>query len=123
MPIRLHIQLKVSEMYNIDVRTIFFDIDGTLVSFDTHKIPQTTIEAINTLKQQNIKIIIATGRPFHDINSLGDLELDGYITVNGALCLTKDKETLFSNLIGKEDLQRLSAYLKGEKFSLHICNR
>lgn len=109
MPIRLHIQLKVSEMYNIDVRAIFFDIDGTLVSFDTHKIPQTTIEAINTLKQQNIKIIIATGRPFHDINNLGDLEFDGYITVNGALCLTKDKEILFSNLIGKEDLQRLSA--------------
>ena len=27
------------------IKALFFDIDGTLVSFDTHAIPETTIEA------------------------------------------------------------------------------
>ena len=27
-------------------KAIFFDIDGTLVSFDTHQIPASTVEAI-----------------------------------------------------------------------------
>ena len=28
------------------IKALFFDIDGTLVSFDTHAIPETTIEEI-----------------------------------------------------------------------------
>ena len=27
-------------------KTVFFDIDGTLVSFETHRIPPSTIEAL-----------------------------------------------------------------------------
>ena len=27
-------------------KALFFDIDGTLVSFETHRIPPTTIEAL-----------------------------------------------------------------------------
>ena len=43
------------------VRAIFFDIDGTLVSFKTHKIPASTIEAIRIVKDKGIKIFISTG--------------------------------------------------------------
>ena len=67
------------------VKAIFFDIDGTLVSFETHKIPASTQEALKTLRDKGIKIFIATGRPQCLINNLGDLEFDGYITVNGTL--------------------------------------
>lgn len=28
-------------------KAIFLDVDGTLISFKTHKIPQTTIDALN----------------------------------------------------------------------------
>ena len=30
-------------------KAIFLDVDGTLISFKTHKIPQTPIDALNTL--------------------------------------------------------------------------
>ena len=70
------------------VKAIFFDIDGTLVSFETHKIPASTQEALKTLRDKGIKIFIATGRPQCLINNLGDLEFDGYITVNGSYCFT-----------------------------------
>jgi len=50
------------------IKALFFDIDGTLVSFDTHAIPETTIEAIAAAKAKGIRIFIATGRPAVIIN-------------------------------------------------------
>ena len=44
------------------IKAIFFDIDGTLVSFKTHHIPQSTIDAIRKTKAKGIKIYISTGR-------------------------------------------------------------
>ena len=45
------------------IKAAFFDIDGTLISFKTHKIPQSTIDALTEAKQNGIKIFISTGRP------------------------------------------------------------
>ena len=36
------------------IKALFFDIDGTLVSFRTHKIPQSTVEAITMAKNMAI---------------------------------------------------------------------
>jgi predicted HAD superfamily phosphohydrolase YqeG len=55
-------------------KALFFDIDGTLVSFNTHRIPQSTIEAIETAHTKGIKIFIATGRPKSIINNLSELQ-------------------------------------------------
>ena len=53
------------------IKALFFDIDGTLVSFNTHAIPPTTIEAIAAAKAKGIRIFIATGRPAVIINIAG----------------------------------------------------
>ena len=42
---------------------LFFDIDGTLVSFNTHQIPPSTILALTQAKANGHKVFIATGRP------------------------------------------------------------
>lgn len=67
---------------------MFFDIDGTLVSFKTHRIPDSTIAALTEARGNGHKVFIATGRPPLIITNLGDIEhlIDGYITTNGALC-------------------------------------
>ena len=83
------------------VKAIFFDIDGTLVSFETHKIPASTHEALKALRDKGIKIFIATGRPQCLINNLGDLEFDGYITVNGSYCFMKHGIFLYASSIGR----------------------
>ena len=36
-------------------KAIFLDVDGTLISFKTHKIPQTTIDALNQVHNNGIK--------------------------------------------------------------------
>ena len=75
------------------IKAIFFDIDGTLVSFNTHRIPQSAVDAISKAKEKGIKIYISTGRPFSLINNLDEIKhlIDGYITANGALCFSGDK--------------------------------
>lgn len=69
-------------------KALFFDIDGTLVSFDTHRIPDTAVEAIAKARAAGHRIVISTGRPKIIINNLAQLQdkglIDAYITMNGA---------------------------------------
>lgn len=88
-------------------KAIFFDIDGTLISFETHKIPASTQEALKELRSKGIKIFIATGRPWCLIDNLADLEFDGYITVNGSYCFTADHQPIYKGCIPQEDIERL----------------
>ena len=71
---------------------LFFDIDGTLVSFKTHEIPSSTVFALTQAKARGHKVFIATGRPPLIITNLGAIEhlIDGYVTINGALCYVGD---------------------------------
>lgn len=70
------------------IKALFFDIDGTLVSFDTHRIPQSAITAITEAKAAGVAVYISTGRPYALINNIGEIRhlVDGYITTNGAYC-------------------------------------
>ena len=45
---------------NSKIKALFFDIDGTLVSFQTHRIPQSTVEALEKAKQNGVYIYIST---------------------------------------------------------------
>ncbi len=69
-------------------KALFFDIDGTLVSFETHEIPASTIAALEQAKKNGLKVCIATGRPIQLINNLSAIEhlIDGMVTTNGAGC-------------------------------------
>lgn len=79
---------------------LFFDIDGTLVSFKTHQIPQSTIDALTQAKANGHKVFIATGRPPLIITNLGAIEhlIDGYVTINGALCFVGDEVVRCKNI-------------------------
>lgn len=68
------------------IRAAFFDIDGTLVSFKTHKIPQSAVDAIKTFHDRGGRVYISTGRPIAIVTNIGQISdiVDGYITFNGA---------------------------------------
>lgn len=88
-----------------NINALFFDIDGTLVSFKTHQIPRSTVEAIAKAKENGVGIYISTGRPLQIITNLKDIEpyIDGYITTNGALCFV-GSNVVCCNPIPKEDV-------------------
>ena len=91
------------------IKAVFFDIDGTLVSFQTHEVPASTIEALAALRAKGVKVFIATGRQKGSINNLGSLEFDGYVTLNGGYCLA-DEQVIYKHAIPSEDIVSLIRY-------------
>jgi len=97
-------------------QAIFFDIDGTLVSFKTHSIPASAKTAIHQLIDKKIKVFISTGRSLCDIDNLEDLEFDGYITANGTYCIDSKGEVIAQHLLSRESLEKLALYLGKKPF-------
>ena len=98
------------------IKAIFFDIDGTLVSFRTHTVPESTRKALKQLRAQGIKLFIATGRPKLLINNLSDLDFDGYVTLNGAYCFTADQHDIYKGSIPRCDIERLARYCQNHDY-------
>lgn len=77
------------------IKALFLDIDGTLVSFETHHVPASAVEAITAARRRGVKVFIATGRPQVLINNLSPLPerglIDGYVTMNGGYCFVGDE--------------------------------
>ncbi len=91
---------------NTKIKAAFFDIDGTLVSFNTHCVPQSAKQALNLLRQNGVRCFISSGRHISNINNLPGLTFDGYITVNGGM--TYCNGTLIdSNPIDKKDVKTM----------------
>lgn len=96
------------------IKAIFFDIDGTLVSFRTHEIPDSTKKALKTLREKGMKLFIATGRSPVQIDFLKEEEehlFDGFITMNGQYCYNQ-KEVIREQSLNRQDLIDLLPYLE-----------
>lgn len=99
------------------IKALFFDIDGTLVSFKTHKIPESTLNAIAAAKAKGIKVFIATGRAWAIINNLGNLQFDGYVTMNGAYCTVGRDEVIYKNTIPQQDVEAMLSTVRKKNIS------
>ena len=103
---------------------LFFDIDGTLVSFQTHEIPASTIFALTQAKANGSRVYIATGRPPLIITNLCAIEhlIDGYITTNGALCYV-GKEMVTCQPIAKDNVMTCIEDCREKGNSLIVMGR
>lgn len=100
------------------IKAIFFDIDGTLVSFKTHTVPASAREALDELRRRGIKLFIASGRHPSDIFSVTDFAFDGYVALNGGYCLAGRDEVIFRRGIPAEDIERMIRWQEGpERFA------
>lgn len=83
------------------IKAAFFDIDGTLLSFRTHRVSQGTIRAFAKLHAAGIRTFLSTGRPLVLIPPM-PLQFDGHVTMNGGLVFTPS-QLLLSNPIPQTD--------------------
>lgn len=98
------------------IKAVFFDIDGTLVSFKTHQVPLSAAQAIVRLQEKGIKVFIATGRHLQFIDNLGDLQFDGYVTLNGSCCYVgTHRRIIYLNKIPELAVKRLVQYEREEE--------
>lgn len=101
------------------IKAVFFDIDGTLVSFKTHKVPESTLESIKKLQAKGIKVFVATGRHpdiLSEGNNVKEIDFDGFVTLNGQYCFTKTKEVIYEKNICKEDIVSLLEFMNEHRF-------
>lgn len=83
------------------IKAAFFDIDGTLLSFKTHRVSEGTIRAFDRLHKAGVRTFISSGRPMVLIPPM-PVTFEAHITMNGGLVFTPDK-VLLSNPIPRED--------------------
>ena len=103
-------QIEPYQSNTDDIRVIFFDIDGTLLSQKTKKVPRSTIESIRKLQEKGIRCVVATGRDIHEMKNnlpLDDIHFDGFLTLNGNICLDKNEKMFAGNEIDPRDVEVL----------------
>lgn len=89
------------------IKAAFFDIDGTLVSFKTHRMSDQTKKTLWALKEKGVKVFISSGRPVYFMNNLEDFPFDGYVAMNGALVLLGDGNVLYQQPLSNEDANKV----------------
>ena len=97
-------------------KAVFFDIDGTLVPFRAKGIPESTRAALAALRAGGVRTFIATGRHLSWTGNVADTPFDGYVTVNGGMCVAGDRKTvLYCRPIPADDMQRLETFIERTK--------
>ncbi len=105
-----------------DIKIIFTDIDMTLFSHRTKKVPQSAIDAIKKLRKKGIKVFLCSGRNFYLIRKTGILdivELDGLITMNGANAIIGDK-IIYKYPIPSDVVDSIIKFSKRLRFGLTL---
>ena len=106
----------------MEVKAVFFDIDGTLVN-DRKSVLKSTKEAIKIVKDQGVFVGVATGRgPFFVKDLMDDLDLDFAVTYNGQYIFNKER-VLFASPIDKQSLRQVIAYAKENRKEIAMGTR
>ena len=111
---------------NKHIRAAFFDIDGTLLLFGSHEMPDSTVQALHALQANGVKVFIATGRPpvhLPHLPTLQKVNWDGYVTMNGQYCFMADGEVIYSKYIDPAALRTLLPYIEKEKLSIGFVEK
>ena len=102
------------------VRAAFFDLDGTLLSHVSHEIPLSARDSLEKLRAKGIKIYLCTGRHSTELTYLPveGIPFDGYITLNGHLCLDENKNLVFGLPFPEDTTRALISIFKEQKLPL-----
>ncbi len=91
------------------IRAIFLDVDGTLISFNTHAVPVSASEALREAHARGVRLFIATGRAAADLELLREIPYDGVVALNGADCLMCDGRVVARHPIPRADFEQALA--------------
>ena len=83
----------------MEQKLLFFDIDGTLITEGTGKIPESTKKAIKMAKEEGHLLFVNTGRTRTSLpEKITSLNFDGYVCGCGTNIFFGDQELLSAKL-------------------------
>ena len=88
------------------IKAIFLDVDGTLISFKTHRVPASALDALREAHARGVQLFIATGRAAADLADLEAIPYDGVAALNGADCLMRDGRVVARHPIPRVDFEK-----------------
>jgi hypothetical protein len=96
------------------INTVVFDLDGTLTDRKTGNIPNSTIDAIQQLKQQKLVVILATGRPYYEIDPvlINQIDADYVVSLNGRVLYDRKGKLLSHQPIDSKVVQDVIEYAR-----------
>lgn len=99
------------------IKAVFFDVDGTLVSMQTHCIPDSTLQALHQLRRQGVQLFVSSGRHWSMMEPVRrQFEFDGYNLVNGQYCLYRGRP-IHTNPIPRAGVEEVVQAMEREGFS------
>ena len=125
------------------IKAAFFDIDGTLLSFKTHRVSEGTVRAFERLHRAGVRTFLSTGRPDVLIPDM-PVSFEGKITMNGGLVFVNEElgmrneeladapdnssfnlphSTLLSNPIAQEDTEAWLGYAEKHGYCTMVFTR
>ncbi len=106
------------------IKACFFDIDGTLYSHTTNRVPDSAKKALEQLRKNGIKIVVCTGRSLSDYKKLpvAEIEFDGYLTLNGMLCYDENYNVISGTPIPEKDAGIIKMIFLAEKIPITLIN-
>lgn len=93
----------------METKIVFLDVDGTLVSFRTHRVPDSALEALRRAHARGVRLFIATGRAVGDLEPVAAIPYDGVVGLNGADCVLRTGEVIARYPIPQEAFERAMA--------------
>lgn len=102
------------------IKAAFFDVDGTLLSHATHSVAQSTRNCLSQLRAKGIRTYLCTGRHSSELELLpvAGIPFDGYITLNGHLCLDRDMKKVFGLPFPDDTIRSLISSFKKHRLPL-----
>lgn len=101
-----------------DIRAVFFDIDGTLISHDTGAIPDSALAALCALRERGIKVCLASGRFPDGMRFLEErFPFDACVSTNGQYCYIPGGKTIHHTAFTAEQARTAADYVAVEGIS------
>lgn len=100
------------------IKIAFFDIDGTLLSFNTHRIPDSAQSAIKAMSDCGIEIVIVTGRGAEPIPEITDVPYTSIIGLNGSECAMADGTLLYRHSIPEDMFEGVLSFAAKYNFAV-----
>ena len=108
------------------IKAVFLDIDGTLTSPVTRRIPESAREAVRRARAKGVKVCICTGRNTRDPIESEVLEnemFDAYAAVNGQVCYLPDGTVIHTQTLCREDVIAVRDLCRERNIALLVAER
>ncbi len=110
-------------MENSKIKAIFFDLDGTLIGYQTHQINPIDINSLRILRERGILLFIATGRDLLIPREAKIVEpllplMDGVVNSNGQRCYLSAGTEISYHPVSDEDFRSIRKCCEEHHFSI-----